>query len=58
MRAFLSSCGPLFFVWIVGRERRHVSLLQEFEAEGVSTCSNCSQQSFAFLSHRRRCRFC
>ena len=38
MRAFPSPCGPLFFVWTVRRERRYVSLLQEFEAEGVSTC--------------------
>ena len=42
MRAFPSPCGPLFFVGIVRRERRHVSPLQEFEAEGVSTVWTCS----------------
>ena len=38
MRAFPSPCGPLFFVRTVRRERRHMSPLQEVEAEGVSTC--------------------
>ena len=37
----------------VRREGRHVSPLQEFEAEGVSTRRKCSWQEFAFLSHRR-----
>ena len=38
MRAFPSPYGLLFFVCRVRMERWHVSPLQEFEAEGVSTC--------------------
>ena len=38
MRAIPSSCWPLCFVRVVGRERRHVLPLQELEAEDISKC--------------------